>query len=97
MSIIKIDYNKFDETISCYQRNIELLSQNKQNIENYFKVLQTSWKGNSKDKFFDNIYMNLTKSMQADINHLTFLKNQLEIVRKDFKSVENKYKNLKLK
>ena len=93
MSSIKIDYDIFDTTISCYDENIKKLTENRNAIITIFNNLETYWKGNSKEKFFANIYTNVTKSMQSDINHLVFLKNQLINTKKEFENLERSYKN----
>lgn len=92
MSVINLNYEQFSTTIKCYEDNIQKLTDNKNEIESIFNNLKTSWKGHTKEKFFSNLYKDLSKAMQDDINHLTFLKNELVKTRDAFNAVEQDYK-----
>lgn len=94
---IKVDYSDIKSTIDCYKKNIDILQSNLNKISLNMTALETEWKGKSKEAFFSKIYPNLKKAMENDIEHIKFLKEQLELVVKSFEDIDNKYKDLKIK
>lgn len=94
---IKVDYSAMKSTIDCYKKNIDILQSNLNKISSNMTALEAEWKGDAKEAFFSKIYPNFKKAMENDIEHIKFLKEQLELVVKSFENIDNKYKNLKIK
>ncbi len=97
MSIIKINYSDMESTISCYEKSINTLKSDLDKLNSNMNSLKSEWKGEAQKAFFSNIYQNFETAMKKDIEHLTFLKEQLKSTKKAFEEVDNKYKNLKIK
>lgn len=97
MKTIKIDYDKMNDTINCYKKSIETLNTDLNRLNSNIKMLKNEWKGQAQEAFFSNIYQNYEKAMKNDIEHLKFLKSQLEDTMKSFKEIDQKYKNLSVK
>lgn len=96
MNIIKIDYDKMNHTINCYKKSIQTLNTDLNTLNSNIKMLKNEWKGQAQEAFFSNIYQNFEKAMKNDIEHLEFLKSQLEETMKSFKEIDQKHKNLSI-
>ena len=97
-SRIEIDLEILNKTIYQYNNNIEILSTNIQAIKICADNLQDEWGGEAKIAFFEQTghYNEWYRGMKKQVEHLEFLRDQLNLVKDQFEPLEEQADKLKL-
>lgn len=84
---IKIDFDILNNTISTYQNEINNLKNAKNSIKLALDTLSSSWKGQARDQYFNETYLEWDKGIDEHLSRLGFLCNQLKSVKRNYEEI----------
>lgn len=93
---IEVNLSVLENTISTYKSSVDKLNSNMSILKNSVTTLRNGWEGKAELAFFETHYPKWEKQMQSQINHLDFLRKQLNTVYEEFKILESKSKQIKI-